>query len=425
MSDPASSPVTSLQLALLAFVLVYRVLMATLREAFAAIPSLQRRRLLEEESILNPQLAQLLERPHALGLGITLVNQGLLVLLLALLWPLHLNVPGGLPTLCGLALVYLWIMDLALPALLVAREPAPWLVKLFPFYGPIHRCIGPLVVPLARYAERRREAQERARDEEDEGVTDDAMTALLEEGEAEGILEEDDRELIRNVVGFGDTVVREVMTPRTLIQALSEEATSEEVWAAFRTSRHSRLPIFRGTIDHIVGILLLKDLMQGDPGEVLDLLNLAKPPLFVPESKSTLDLLRELQRVRSQMALVVDEFGSLSGLVTVEDLLEEVVGEIGEEHEGCAEIQALSEDEFLVSGQVHMEDMEEHLGLSWPREGFDTVAGLVMARLGHIPKPDERLDLEGASFTVLQMEGPRILQVRVKKAAALQPPQGE
>lgn len=402
-------------MALLALVLVYRALMAILREAFHALPSIQRRRLLEEEAVLNPLLAQLLERSHALGLGITLVNQGLLVLLLVLVWPISFWIRGGVWSLGFLVLVYLWSMDLALPALLVAREPAPWLMRIFPFYAPVHRLLAPLVVPLARHVERRREAQEKVRDEEDEGVTDDAVTALLEEGEAEGILEEDDRELIRNVVGFGDTVVREVMTPRTLIQAISDEAGPDEVWAAFRTGRHSRLPVFRGTIDHMVGILLLKDLIQGNPGEPMDLHQLAKTPMFVPESKPTVELLRELQRVRSQMALVVDEFGSVSGLVTVEDLLEEVVGEIGEEHEGCSEIQALSADEFLVSGQVHMEDLEEHLGLSWAREGFDTVAGLIMARLGHIPKPEERLELDGACFTVLRMEGPRVLQVRIRK----------
>ncbi|MBP1625625.1 MAG: CBS/transporter domain protein [Holophagaceae bacterium] len=402
-------------MALLALVLVYRALMAILREAFHALPSIQRRRLLEEEAVLNPLLAQLLERSHALGLGITLVNQGLLVLLLVLVWPLAQWIPGGIWSLGLLVFVYLWSMDLALPALLVAREPAPWLMRIFPFYAPVHRLLGPLVVPLAGHVERRREAQERVRDEEDEGVTDDAVTALLEEGEAEGILEEDDRELIRNVVGFGDTVVREVMTPRTLIQAIPDDASSEEVWEAFRTGRHSRLPIYRGTVDHIVGILLLKDLIQKNPGEAVDLHHLAKTPIFVPESKSTVELLRELQRVRSQLALVVDEFGSVSGLVTVEDLLEEVVGEIGEEHEALSEIQTISPDEFLVSGQVHIEDLEEFLGLSWSRSGFDTVAGLIMARLGHVPKPGERLEVEGATFTVLQMEGPRVLQVRVRK----------
>lgn len=415
MSDPVSSPIYPLLMALLALVLVYRALMAILREAFHALPSIQRRRLLEEEAVLNPLLAQLLERSHALGLGITLVNQGLLVLLLVLVWPLAFRITGGVWSLGLIVLVYLWSMDLALPALLVAREPAPWLMRIFPFYAPVHRLLAPLVVPLALHVERRREAQEKVRDEEDEGVTDDAMTALLEEGEAEGILEEDDRELIRNVVGFGDTVVREVMTPRTLIQAISEDASPGEIWEAFRMGRHSRLPVYRGTIDHMVGILLLKDLIQRNPGESVELHQLAKPPIFVPESKSTLELLRELQRVRSQLALVVDEFGSVSGLVTVEDLLEEVVGEIGEEHEGLPEIQAVAPDEFLVSGQVHIEDLEECLGLSWPRGGFDTVAGLLMARLGHIPKPEERLEVEGACFTVLRMEGPRVLQVRVRK----------
>ena len=390
--------------------------MASLLEAFHALPSIQRRRLLEEEAIQDPLLARLLEQPHAMGLGITLLNQVLLVLLVSLLWHLQGAVMGGLWTLIVLTLFYVWAMDLALPSLLTAGEPSKWIIWLFPFYAPIHRILAPLVAPLARYVERQMETQDKARDAEDEGTSDDAVTALLEEGEAEGILEEEDRELIRNVVGFGDTVVREVMTPRTSIQGIPVTATLEEVWNAFRSSRHSRLPVHGGTIDHILGVLLLKDLMQYQSTEPFDLLRLVKQPVFVPESKHTLDLLRELQLARTQLAIAVDEFGSISGIVTLEDLLEEVFGEIQEEHESDEEICLLPEGDYLVSGGVHMEDLEERLGVTWERSGFDTIAGLLMSRLGRVPRPHEIVDVDGVSMTVLKMDGARVLQVLVKTA---------
>jgi putative hemolysin len=395
-------------------VLVYRAAMASLLEAFHALPSIQRRRLLEEEAIQDPLLARLLEQPHAMGLGITLLNQVLLVLLVILLWPMQSAVPGGFWTLIALTLLYVWVMDLALPTLLTAGAPSRWIVWLFPFYAPIHRLLAPLVAPLARYVEREMQTQDKAREIEDEGTSDDAVTALLEEGEAEGILEEEDRELIRNVVGFGDTVVREVMTPRTSIQGIPLTATFEEVWTAFRTGRHSRMPVYGGTIDHILGVLLLKDLMQSQPPEPFDLLRLVKQPVFVPESKHTLDLLRELQLARTQLAIAVDEFGSVSGIVTVEDLLEEVFGEIQEEHESEEEIRLLPEGDYLVSGVVHMEDLEQRLGMTWERSGFDTVAGLLMARLGRVPKLHETVDIDGVSMTVLKMDGARVLQILVK-----------
>ena len=409
MSDaPAFPPVLLLAVGLL---LVYRAAMASLLEAFHALTSLHRRRLLEEEAIRDPLLAQLFERPRTLGLCVSLWNQALLVLILVLLHPLRELLPGGLWTLMVLVLGYLWAMDLALPTLLTGRDPALWVARLFPLYAPVHRLMGPAVAPLERLAAQPRELPEREAAEEE--VHPEAVTALLEEGEAEGILEEDDRELIRNLVGFGDTVVRELMTPRTRIQALSVTAAAEEAWAAFREGRHSRMPVYDGSIDHIVGILILKDLLQHGPAEALDLRALMKPPISVPESKPSLDLLRELQRARTQLAVVVDEFGGVSGVVTVEDLLEEVFGEIREEHESQAEFQPLPDGSCLVSGQVHVEDLEARLGLSWERDGFDTVAGLVMARLGHVPRPGEALEVEGARLVVQRMEGARVLQVLV------------
>jgi CBS domain containing-hemolysin-like protein len=395
-------------------VLVYRALLAALLEAFHSLASIQRRRLLEEEATADPRLAQLLEHPHAFGLGLSLWNQALLVLLLVLAWPARELVPGGAWTLGLATLAYIGCFDLALPTLLTARDPAAWVVRLFPWYGLVEPALRPLAEPLARFVERGREHLNLDR-EEDEETHDEGVTALLEEGEAEGILEEEDRELIRNVVEFGDTVVREVMTPRTRIQGLPVTATAEQAWKAFRESRHSRLPVHGETIDDIVGILLLKDLMQIEPGTALDLRRLVKPAVFVPESKRTLDLLRELQQRRNQLAMVVDEYGSLSGLVTLEDLLEEVFGEIRDEHEVQADIRPLGEGAFLVSGQVHVDDLEERLGLACRRDGFDTLAGLIMATLGHVPSPQEAVAIPGAQLTVQRMEGPRILQVLVRR----------
>lgn len=417
MSDPASSLVPSWLPAVVGGLVLYRGVVASLFEAFHALPSLQRRRLLEEDAVSNALLAKLLARPHALGLCIGLWNQALLVVLLVLLWPIHAGLPGGAWTFVALAIAYVWVLDLALPTLLTGASPATWIFRLFPFYAPFHRILGPLVAPLARYVERQREAQDRVRDATDEDASDDAVTALLEEGEAEGILEEEDRELIRNVVGFADTVVREVMTPRTSIQAIDAGATSEEVWAAFRASRHSRLPLVAGTPDEVLGVVLLKDLLQSELGREVDLRALAKPAVFVPESKHTLELLREMQRFRNQMAIVVDEFGSVSGIVTLEDLLEEVFGEIREEHEGSAEIQELPDGSLLVEGQVHIEDLEARLGTQWEREGYDTVAGLVMSLLGRIPRRQECVETPAARFTVMAMDGPRVLQVRVEPVA--------
>jgi putative hemolysin len=415
VTEPASSDPSTWLVAGIVIVLLYRAVIAALLKAFHLLPSLQRRRLLEEDAVPDPLLAGLLARPNALGLGLSLWSETLLVLLVSLAWPLRTLVPGGGWTLAGGTLLYIWGLDLVLPTLLTASDPGTWVRRLFPYYGPVHPLLGPLVAPLVRFVERKRELLDRSRDGEDEETNDEGVNALLEEGEAEGILEEEDRELIRNVVGFGDTVVREVMTPRTLIQGIPDDATLEAAWEAFREGRHSRMPVYHETIDNIVGILLLKDLMQLAPGADLELKDLVKPARFVPESKRILQLLRELQRARTQLAMVVDEYGSLSGLVSLEDLLEEVFGEIQDEHELQADIQEIAPGEYMVCGQIHVEDLEEQLGLVCQRDGFDTLAGLVMATLGHVPVPQESLEIPGARLTVHRMEGPRILQVHLKR----------
>ncbi|HEY3271681.1 MAG TPA: hemolysin family protein [Geothrix sp.] len=413
MADSGGNAPTSWLLLAALLLLLYRSGTTALLSAFHALPSLQRRRLLEEDAITDPRLASLLGRPRTLGMGLGFWNKALLLALLGLLWPFRFALPGGGWSLGFLVLVGLWGLDLALPALLTSGDPALWVIRLFPLYAPIESLLAPLVDPVARLIDRH--AQERAKEYEPEDATEEAVTALLEEGEAEGILEAGDRELIRNVVTFGDTLVREVMTPRTRIAALPLEATIPEAWQAFTRTRHSRLPVFEGGIDHIRGVLLLKDLIQLPDGDHPPLGTLMKPPRFVPESKPVMDLLREMQRTRTQLAIVVDEFGGLSGLATMEDLLEEVFGEIQDEHEAPAGLVVQSPGVYLVSGQAHVEDVAQRLELTWERDGFDTLAGLVLARLGRVPHPQESVEVEGARLTVLKMDGTRIVQVRVER----------
>ncbi|GLH70525.1 hypothetical protein GETHPA_20580 [Geothrix rubra] len=413
MIDPSSSTPSHWLLVAAGLLLAYRLTLVALLAAFHALPSLQRRRLLEEGAIAHPGLAALLERPRSLGMGLEFAVQLLLLAFLALLWPFRTALPGGGWVLGPLVPLALWALDLAAPALLTSGDPPFWLTRLFPFYAPLRPLMEPLVAPLARIVERRQAEEREGAAEED--PTEEAVTALLEEGEAEGILEAEDRELIRNVVTFGDTVVREVMTPRTRIVALPLEATIPDAWRTFTETRHSRLPVYEGGIDHVRGVLLLKDLMQLPDQAQPPLASLLKTPLFVPESKPVMDLLREMQRARTQLAVVVDEFGGVSGLVTVEDLLEEVFGEIQDEHEAPVDLVEQAPGVYLVSGQAHVEDVAQRLDLPWERDGFDTLAGLVMARLGRVPRPQESVAVEGARLTVLRMEGTRISQVKVER----------
>jgi putative hemolysin len=410
--DPSSNT-PAWRIVAIVTVLLYRCAVATLLAAFHTLPSIQRRRLLEEEAFSSAELSALLEKPRGLGMGLRLWSHFLLVVLLVLSWPLRPAIPGGYISLSFLTLFLLWGLDLALPTLLTSANPVGWLTRLFPLYAPVHPLLMPVLEPLARRMDRLAEA-ERVKEAAEEPKPE-AVTALIEEGEAEGILEQDDAELIRNVVSFGDTVVREVMTPRTRMVTIEGNASIPEAWQTFMQSRHGRLPVVDGSIDRITGVLLLKDLMQISDQDSRRVRDLQKPVSFVPESKPVADLMRELQRRRAKMTIVVDEFGAVSGLATVEDLLEEVFGEIRDEHEGAPEIQPQADGSLIVSGQAHVEDLASHLGLTWERDGFDTVGGLLMARLGRVPKAGDQVQEEGATLTVTRMEGPRVLQIRVDR----------
>jgi CBS domain containing-hemolysin-like protein len=366
-----------------------------------------------EEALEGYLSLEALERPQALNMSLMLWNQTLLVLLLILLWPFRYSLPGAGWMLAALMLIYVWAMDIVLPAVVISANPAAWIERLFPLYFPVHKLLVPLLAPLSAYREKSQQAQERAR-EEDDPQTEEVIEAFLEEGEAEGILEEEDSELIRNVVNLGDTIVREVMTPRNRIQGIPSDATLDEVWEAFRVNRYSRMPVYQSTIENIQGVLLLKDLIQIKWQEDTKWISIVKPPIFVPESKPTLELLRELQRARSQMAIVVDEYGAVAGLSTVEDLLEEVVGEIQDEHESTTILHESSPGVYSVPGETHVDDLASALDIELEHEGFDTVAGLVMWKLGRIPNPLETVRVQTLVLRVLKMEGPRIILVEAR-----------
>lgn len=258
--------------------------------------------------------------------------------------------------------------------------------------------------------------------EEDDEVSANELEAYIDVGRREGILEPEEEELVKSIVDFGDTLVRQVMTPRVDIFADSVDTPLKELATRFFECKHARLPLFRESIDHIVGILHIRDLFEAmsadDSPAAADL---AKPPLFVPESKPIRALLTELQSLHQQMAIVVDEYGGVAGLVTVEDLVEEIVGEIADEHEvDEATTEALEEGGWRVAGRTEMLELTELVGDDLGNGNYETVSGLVCGRLGYVPAVGERLELEGLSFRVEAADERRVTSVVIQRVEDLQ-----
>ena len=245
------------------------------------------------------------------------------------------------------------------------------------------------------------------------------LQELIEVGQQEGLIKESEGELLQSVVEFSDKVVREVMTPRPEIDAIEIDSPVEELRALFREKRHSRYPVYSGQLDHIEGIVSMPDLAELPPEQqsTVTLRSLVKPVPFVPETKRTADLLKELQQSTTQLAIVIDEYGSVAGLVTIEDLVEEIVGEIRDEVEPHArDIIKESESSYLVAGQTELAQIADQLQVDIEDRDYSTVAGLVLAQLGHVPMPGEKVEKNGMSFEVLEANSRTVLKVRLSVA---------
>jgi CBS domain containing-hemolysin-like protein len=225
---------------------------------------------------------------------------------------------------------------------------------------------------------------------------------------------EEEREMIDGIFDLGETTVREVMVPLVDVVAVPEEATVEVTMMRIRESGHSRLPVYRERIDHVIGIVAALDVLhRGATEETVK--GLLRPAYYVPETKRIDDLLREMQRQRIQLAVVVDEYGGSEGIVTVEDIVEEIVGEIEDEHSRqSSPLTSLPDGSYLVAGRMPIDELNETLEWDLPRKDYDTVGGLILSLLGRIPRPGETVFLGRYELAVVDADERRILKVKVK-----------
>ncbi len=273
----------------------------------------------------------------------------------------------------------------------------------------------PVLHPLRRLAER----TEREDEEEDENEepTDEEVQAYIDVGEEEGILEPAEGKLLQQIVDFGDRVAREIMTPRIDVLAFDAKGTVDELARVFSESKYSRIPIYRDSIDQIIGIVHIKEMFDAVlKGERKSVVDLARQPYVVSESKRVAELLREFQSEHIQVAVVVDEYGGTAGIVTIEDVIEEIVGDIADEHEEEEPtLVELGGDSYLVSGLMRVEVLEEKLGAELSGGNYETVAGLIFTTLGRVPNVGTVMAKNGYRFEVDRADRRKIYRVKVSR----------
>jgi CBS domain containing-hemolysin-like protein len=251
-------------------------------------------------------------------------------------------------------------------------------------------------------------------------VTEEDIKAMINLGEEGGSLKEEEKELLHKVFEFGDTLASEAMRPRTEIVSVPSNATLQEVFSLVSEFGYSRYPVIENTIDTVIGILYIKDILVAmSAGEVKredDIQRFIRAAYFIPENKRVSELLSEMQQERFQLAIVIDEFGGTAGLVTLEDLIEEIVGSIHDELETEEkEVQIVDEKNFVVSGQSAIDEVNELLGTSLQSKDFNTLGGFVFGLFGRMPKVGEQLKYKNLKLEVLELEGRKISKIKITK----------
>ncbi|HEX6044198.1 MAG TPA: hemolysin family protein [Pyrinomonadaceae bacterium] len=419
-----------LEIALTLLLLIVLSLLATVDMAFAQLSDVGLRRLTGEngekpEPRSRQFLKQALENRPRFGFAVSAMIQILLVVVAVLVTSISLTLfPNPRLVLVGLAagLILAGIFRQLIPLLISTRNPERTLLFLLPIIKPFFPMMAFIADPFQRLFDRsRRKDHQDAEEEEEEEDHDDSndLQALIDVGEAEGILEEEEGELIHSIIEFGDTRVSEVMTPRPDIVAVSETATIREARDVILDSKYSRLPVYRDQIDGIYGIIYVRDLLQCwvEEREDENIQSLVRSVYQVPETKPVAELLEEMQKAHVQLAIVIDEYGGVSGLVTVEDILEEIVGEIEDEDiagEELEEIVEANEGSYDVLASTEIGKIERLFDMEIEADDFTTIAGLVINESGKVPAVGEVLTIRGLEVEVLEADERRINRLRIK-----------
>ena len=361
--------------------------------------------LLENYSRVNTglKIVQMLIRFSAVGLLLQLVRWGNSM---DWAWWYYLSLLAGAMLLAILE----WGASMS-----VVKDPEDWMLKLSGGIRFINRIVSPLVTFLFLFTRDLEEAQKKL-----DQVSEEEIKSLVDESHEDGILEKEERKMIHSVFRLDDTLTREIMVPRIDILTMEASVPFPEAVKQFVESGFSRIPIYQEKVDNIVGLLYAKDLLEvaGNGEYQGGISELMRSVYFVPETKVINELLADMQKRRVHLAIVVDEYGGVAGMVTMEDIIEEIFGEIQDEYDAEETIyRVIGPDEYIFLGKIDVDDLNLILESSLPNQEADTLGGLIYCRLGHVPKLGEVVKFDNLLITVEQVDEHRINKVRIKKIA--------
>jgi putative hemolysin len=393
---------------------------ATETSLFALTP-LERLRLKEKQRARGELVEALLSRPRRLLITVLigLETVGILASVLATSLALSLWGDKGKWVALGVIAPLFLLLGEIIPKSLALAHPSRLARVLAPLVRPAIFILTPFRVVILQFSRGILATLGFRTDLPVPGLHQEDFVRMVEESHRTGMIAAMERDFIQNLMDFGELRVAQIMVPPPDIFSLPLDLEPQELLQAVKRSRFSRIPIYQDGVDNILGILHAKDLLQVRPGQPLEanfLRNLLRPPFYVPENKKAFDLLSELQSRHLRLCLVVDEYGTLVGLISMEDLLEELCGEIPQEFKVEEKLwQEEAPGVFRIKANLPLDDFNEALGLNFPGEEFDTIGGLALNLFGELPREGDSISYQGLTFQVLRKKGTRILDLRVSK----------
>lgn len=383
--------------------------------ALTSISKIRLRNMVEENVKNADKISKLIENPNkllsAILIGNNLVNIGASSLATAM--AIQISGSGGIGIATGLMTIVILIFGEITPKTIAAQNSEK--VSLFVVniisavvfvFTPVVKVLNIVTSLIIRLLGGNNSAKAPL-------ITEAELKTMVNVSHEEGVLEVDERRMINNVFDFGDAKAKDVMTPRTDMIALDDQASYEEIMQLFKEERFSRLPVYHESMDDIIGILYLKDIAFID-GANFQIENYMREPFFTYESKPTSELFSQMRTKRIPVAIILDEYGGTSGLVTIEDMVEEIVGEIADEYdEQEEEIEVIKEDEYIIGGSAKLDDVNEMIGTRLESEDFDTIGGYVIGVLGRFPDAGEIVETDNMKVKVEEVDKNRIEKLRV------------
>ncbi|SFB36622.1 HlyC/CorC family transporter [Clostridium frigidicarnis] len=405
------------QIFLLIFLLLSSAFFSSAETALMSLSKIRIKHMVEEGVKGADKVAKLIENPNRLLSSILIGNNVVNIGASALATSIAMDLFGsqGVAIATGVVTILVLIFGEITPKSLAAQNSEKVSLKVAGMISVIVIVLRPLVTVFTYISAPFIKLLGGQTSKNQPFITQEELRTMVDVSEEEGVLEEEEKEMIFNVFEFGDLQVKDVMVQRVDIEAIEVDSSYEEVLALIKSEQFSRIPVYRETIDDIVGILNVKDLLILDDNKNFSVEKVMREPYYTYEFKKIMELFRDMQKNRAYMSVVLDEYGGTVGIATMEDLVEEIVGEIEDEYdeEREKEIDVVKEDEYIVVGSARIDDLNDLIGTSIESEEFDSIGGFIIGQLGRFPEEQEIVEYQNIKFVIEDVDKNRVMKVRI------------